>query len=127
MDDTNVQNHIAIDSPLGPGYTGRSDEARMKQIDELMDRCTNFETRCNKLESQVLDLNQLNASQAKQTTKLKQRVKVLEGKQRSRITKFKRLGKVGTTQVVSSSDDASSFRENASKQGRNETEDSGEA
>ena len=60
-----------------------------------------------------LDLTQLSASQAKEINNLKKQVKDLKSQRRSRSSNFKRLKKVGTTQVVSSSEDAP-------KQGRND-------
>ncbi|GKA87666.1 putative ribonuclease H-like domain-containing protein [Tanacetum coccineum] len=66
------------DSPLIGGYTPRSDEGRLK-LKELMAICT-------KLSKQVLDLEKENDAQAVEILKLKQRVRKLERKRKSRIS-----------------------------------------
>ncbi|GJV59359.1 hypothetical protein Tco_1465459 [Tanacetum coccineum] len=67
------------------GNTLQSDEDRIK-LNELMELCTNLQTR-------VLDLEKTKTSQANEIDRLKKRVKKLEKKQRSRTHKLKRLYK----------------------------------
>nr|GEZ15797.1 hypothetical protein [Tanacetum cinerariifolium] len=95
----------------GPrGNTLRSDEDSLK-LNELMEFCTN-------LQSRVLALEKKNTTQALEITSLKRKVKKLEKKQRSRTHKLKRLYKVGLTARVDSSKDELNLGEDASKQGR---------
>ncbi|GJT15012.1 putative reverse transcriptase domain-containing protein [Tanacetum coccineum] len=89
----------------------QSGEDRM-QLNELMDLCA-------KLSDRVLALENTNTSQAAEIVTLKERVKKLEKKRRSRTYKPKRLYKVGSTRRVESSKDASlGAQEDASKQRR---------
>ncbi|GJX94075.1 hypothetical protein Tco_0348661 [Tanacetum coccineum] len=82
------------------------------QLNELMDLCT-------KLSDRVLALENTNTSQAVEIVKLKERVRKLEKKRRSKTYKPKRLYKVGMSQRVKSSDETSlGAQEDASKQGR---------
>nr|GEW37280.1 hypothetical protein [Tanacetum cinerariifolium] len=81
------------------------------KLNELMELCTN-------LQSRVLDLEKTKTTQALEITSLKRRVKKLKKKQRSRTHKLKRLYKVGLTARVDSSEDEQSLGEDASKQGR---------
>ncbi|GKB33727.1 hypothetical protein Tco_0873128 [Tanacetum coccineum] len=74
-----------------------SGEDRLK-LNKLMELCTNLSQR-------VLDLEKTKTSQAAEITELKERVKKLEKKGRSRTHKLKRLRKIGrSTRVVSSED-----------------------
>ncbi|GJZ81765.1 hypothetical protein Tco_0646759 [Tanacetum coccineum] len=67
----------------------------------------------------VLDLENTKTAQATEITKLKERVKKLERRNKSRTPGLKRLRKVGiSTQVVSSKDEGLGAQEDASKQGR---------
>ncbi|GKC37479.1 putative ribonuclease H-like domain-containing protein [Tanacetum coccineum] len=67
----------------------------------------------------VLDLENTKTSQAAEITKLKERVKKLERRNKSRTLGLKRLRKVGrSAQVVSSKDEGLGAQEDASKQGR---------
>ncbi|GKG05701.1 hypothetical protein Tco_0325787, partial [Tanacetum coccineum] len=67
----------------------------------------------------VLALENTNTSQATKIATLKERVKKLEKKRRSRTYKPRRLYKVGLSRRIESSDDASlGTQEDASKQGR---------
>ncbi|GKB12248.1 hypothetical protein Tco_0846171, partial [Tanacetum coccineum] len=89
----------------------QSGEDRM-QLNELMDLCA-------KLSDRVLALENTNTSQAAEIVTLKERVKKLEKKRRSRTYKSRRLYKVGLSRRIESSDDASlGSQEDASKQGR---------
>ncbi|GJS24243.1 hypothetical protein Tco_0452875 [Tanacetum coccineum] len=82
------------------------------QLKELMDFCT-------KLQQRVLDLENTKTAQAQEITSLKLRVKRLEKKGGSRTHKLKRLYRVGRSERVVSSDEASlGDQEDASKQGR---------
>ncbi|GJY05603.1 hypothetical protein Tco_0371543 [Tanacetum coccineum] len=75
-----------------------SGEDRLK-LNELMELCTNLSQR-------VLDLENTKTSQAAEITKLKERVKNLERRNKLRTTWLKRLRKVGrSAQVVSSKDE----------------------
>nr|GEX19596.1 hypothetical protein [Tanacetum cinerariifolium] len=95
----------------GPrGNTLQSDEDSLK-LNELMEFCTN-------LQSRVLALEKINTTQALEITSLKRKVKKLEKKQRSRTHKLKRLYKVGLTARVDSSKDELNLGEDASKQRR---------
>nr|GEZ00648.1 hypothetical protein [Tanacetum cinerariifolium] len=67
----------------------------------------------------VLDLEEAKTAQAKKITSLKNIVKQLEQKRKSRTLGLKRLRKVGTTSRIESSTEASlGHQEDASKQGR---------
>ncbi|GJW92349.1 hypothetical protein Tco_0169902 [Tanacetum coccineum] len=94
---------------LAKGNTVQSGEDRLK-LDELMELCTNLQTR-------VLDLEQIKTSQGNEITSLKRRVRKLKKKGRSRTHKLKRLYKVGLTARVDSSKEEV-LGEDASKQGR---------
>ncbi|GJR27762.1 hypothetical protein Tco_1103994 [Tanacetum coccineum] len=88
-----------------------SSEDRLK-LNELMELCTNLSQR-------VLDLENINTSQAVEIVKLKERVKKLERKNKPRTPGLKRLRKVGrTARVESSKDEGLGDLEDASKQGR---------
>ncbi|GJR27932.1 hypothetical protein Tco_1104164 [Tanacetum coccineum] len=88
-----------------------SGEERLK-LNELMELCTNLSQR-------VLDLENTKTSQAAEITKLKERVKKLERRNKSRTPGLKRLRKVGrTTRIESSKDEGLGAQEDASKQGR---------
>ena len=102
MDDTFVPIVNSSDPPLGPVNTGRSGEDIMKKVNELTDTCTNLANRCTTLESQVVALQTLTTSQAKLIKNL--------------MLQFKGVG----------ANSAANLGEDASKQGRNETVDSGE-
>ncbi|GJV88267.1 hypothetical protein Tco_1532205 [Tanacetum coccineum] len=95
-----------------PSYDpSQSGEDRM-QLNESMDLCT-------KLSDRVLALENTNTSQAIAIDTLKERVKKLEKKRRSRTYKPRRLYKVGLSRRIESSDDASwGAQEDASKQER---------
>ncbi|GJY52739.1 hypothetical protein Tco_0443586 [Tanacetum coccineum] len=88
-----------------------SGEDRLK-LNELMELCTNLSQR-------VLDLENTKTSQAIEITKLKEMVKKIERRNKSRTLRLKRLRKVGrSAQVVSSEDEGLGAQEDASKQGR---------
>ncbi|GJY12075.1 hypothetical protein Tco_0381384 [Tanacetum coccineum] len=89
-----------------------SSEDRLK-LYELMELCTNLSQR-------VLDLENTKTSQAAKITKLKERVKKLERRNKSRTPRLKRLRKVGrTTRIESSEDEVGCFSEECiTKQGR---------
>ncbi|GJV96616.1 hypothetical protein Tco_1548193 [Tanacetum coccineum] len=101
--DGNVTTHS--NNPLLSG------EDRLK-LNELMELCTNFSQR-------VLDLENTKTSQDAKITKLKERVKKLERRNKSRTPMLKRLRKVGrTTRIESSNDEGLGDQEDASKQER---------
>ncbi|GKD57389.1 putative ribonuclease H-like domain-containing protein, partial [Tanacetum coccineum] len=97
--------HVHSNDPLLSG------EDRLK-LNELMELCTNLSQR-------VLDLENTKTSQAAEITKLKERVKKLERRNKSRTLGLKRLRKVGrTARIESSEDEGLGAQEDASKQGR---------
>ncbi|GJX83030.1 hypothetical protein Tco_0332511 [Tanacetum coccineum] len=82
------------------------------KLNKLMELCTNLSQR-------VLDLENTKTSHAAEITKLKERVKKLERKNKSRTPGLKRLRKVGRTARIKSSEDKGlGAKEDASKQGR---------
>ncbi|GJT61291.1 hypothetical protein Tco_1004824 [Tanacetum coccineum] len=86
-------------------------EDRLK-LNELMELCTNLSQR-------VLYLENTKTSKVSEITKLKERVKKLERRNKSRTLRLKRLRKVGrSAQVVSSEDEGLGAQEDASKQER---------
>ncbi|GJX88737.1 putative ribonuclease H-like domain-containing protein [Tanacetum coccineum] len=105
----NVSKH-SNDPLLARGNTLQSGEDSLK-LNELMELCTNLQTR-------VLDLEKTKTTQAEEIVSLKRRVKKLKQKKRSRTHGLKRLYKVGLTARVESSRDEESLGEDASKQGR---------
>ncbi|GKE54271.1 hypothetical protein Tco_1489427 [Tanacetum coccineum] len=105
----NVSKH-SNDLLLTRGNTLRSDEDSLK-LNELMELCTNLQTR-------VFDLEKTKTTQQNKIDSLKRRVKKLENKRSSRTHKLKRLYKVGLTVRVESSGDEEDLGEDASKQGR---------
>nr|GEX32496.1 hypothetical protein [Tanacetum cinerariifolium]GFA46451.1 hypothetical protein [Tanacetum cinerariifolium] len=110
MGDTTTQTRFeSVSKQLARGNTLQSDEDRLK-LNELIELCTNLQTR-------VLDLEKTKTTHSNEIASLKRRVKKLEKKNRSRTHKLKRLYKVGLTARVESSD-KESLGEDASKQGR---------
>ncbi|GKB23171.1 hypothetical protein Tco_0862572 [Tanacetum coccineum] len=90
-------------------------EERLK-LNELMELCTNLSQR-------VLDLENIKTSQAVEITKLKEMIKKLERRNKSRTPGLKRLRKVGRTARIESSEDKGlGDQEDASKQGRKITD-----
>ncbi|GJU21753.1 retrovirus-related pol polyprotein from transposon TNT 1-94 [Tanacetum coccineum] len=82
------------------------------QLTELMDLCT-------QLQSRVLALETTKSNQALEIESLKRRVKSLEKRRKSRTPGFKRLRKVGLASRIESSTDVSlGAQEDASKQER---------
>ncbi|GKA95226.1 hypothetical protein Tco_0817264, partial [Tanacetum coccineum] len=94
-DEATNKEHIPIPS-YDPSQSGKD---RM-QLNELMYLCT-------KLSDRVLALENTNTSQAVEIVKLKERVRKLEKKRRSKTYKPKRLYKVGLSERVKSSDETS--------------------
>ncbi|GJR53781.1 hypothetical protein Tco_1404302 [Tanacetum coccineum] len=93
-DEAANEEHVPVHSndPLLSG------EDRLK-LNELMELCTNLSQR-------VLDLENTKTSQAAKITKLKEKVKKLKKRNKSRTPGLKRLSKVGRfAQVVSSEDE----------------------
>ncbi|GJU05928.1 hypothetical protein Tco_1122358 [Tanacetum coccineum] len=88
-----------------------SGEERL-ELNELMELCTNLSQR-------VLDLENKKTSQAAEITKLKEMVKKLERRNKSRTPRLKRLRKVGRiARIESSKNEGLGAQEDASKQGR---------
>ncbi|GJS94031.1 hypothetical protein Tco_0800999 [Tanacetum coccineum] len=88
-----------------------SGEERLK-LSELIELCTNLSQR-------VLDLENTKTCQTVESTKIKERVKKLEKRNKSRTLGLKRLRKVGRTKrIESSKDEGLGDQEDASKQGR---------
>ncbi|GKD02547.1 hypothetical protein Tco_1177521, partial [Tanacetum coccineum] len=97
--------HTHSNDPLFSG------DDRLK-LNELMELCTKFSER-------VLNLENTKTSQAAEITKLKEMVKKLERRNKSRTSWLKRLRKVGrSARVVSSEDEGLGAQEDASTQGR---------
>ncbi|GJW96687.1 hypothetical protein Tco_0178495 [Tanacetum coccineum] len=92
---------LSNDPLLARGNTLRSGEDSLK-LNELMELCTNLQTR-------VLDLETTKTTQANEIASLKRRVKKLEKKNKSRTHKLKRLYKVGLSARVESSGDKESL------------------
>nr|GEW38933.1 hypothetical protein [Tanacetum cinerariifolium] len=92
---------LSNDSLLSRGNTLQNDEDRMK-LNELMELCTNLQTR-------VLELEKIKISQHNKIASLKRRVKKLEKRNKSRTPKLKRLYKVGLTAKVESSNEEKMF------------------
>ncbi|GJZ07069.1 hypothetical protein Tco_0540862 [Tanacetum coccineum] len=113
----NVSKH-SNDLLLARGNTLQSGEDSLKLI-ELMELCTNLQTR-------VLDLEKTKTTQAEEIVSLKKRIKKLEQKKRPRTHGLKRLYKVGLTARVESSRDKESLGEDASKQVRINANDADE-
>ncbi|GKD45237.1 hypothetical protein Tco_1269882, partial [Tanacetum coccineum] len=105
----NVSKH-SNDSLLARGNTLQSDEDSLK-LNELMQLCTNLQTR-------VLDLEKTKTTQQNKIDSLKRRVKKLDKKRSSRTHRMKRLYKVGLTARVESSGDEEDLGKDASKQRR---------
>ncbi|GJW30989.1 hypothetical protein Tco_0047864, partial [Tanacetum coccineum] len=106
-DEAANEEHVPIHSndPLLSG------EDRLK-LNELMELYTNFTQR-------VLDLENTKTSQAAEIAKLKETVKKLERRSKSRTLRLKRLNKVGrTTRIKSFEDEGLGAQEDASKQRR---------
>ncbi|GJY38516.1 hypothetical protein Tco_0424880 [Tanacetum coccineum] len=92
----NVSKH-SNDLLLARGNTLQSGEDRLKQK-ELMELCTNLQTR-------VLDLETTKTTQAKEIASLKRRVKKLERRNKSKTHGLKILYRVGSSRRVESSED----------------------
>ncbi|GJV93209.1 hypothetical protein Tco_1541022 [Tanacetum coccineum] len=106
-DEATNEEHVATHSCDPP----QSGEDRM-QLTELMDLCT-------QLQSRVIALETTKSNQALEIESLQRRVKSLEKRRKSRTPGFKRLRKVGSASRVESSNDVSlGAQEDASKQGR---------
>ncbi|GJU80789.1 hypothetical protein Tco_1283154 [Tanacetum coccineum] len=106
-DEAANEEHVPIHSndPLLSG------EDRLK-LNELMELCTNLSQR-------VLDLDNKKTSQAAEIAKLKEKVKKLERRNKSRTPGLKRLRKIGrTARIESSKDEGLGAQKDASKQGR---------
>ncbi|GKC69106.1 hypothetical protein Tco_1114989 [Tanacetum coccineum] len=101
---------LSNDPLLARGNTLRSGEDILK-LNELMELCTNLQTR-------VLDLETTKTTQANEIANLKRRVKKLERRNKSRTHELKRLYRVGLSRRVESSEDEGLGEEDASKQGR---------
>ncbi|GKE78781.1 hypothetical protein Tco_1544901 [Tanacetum coccineum] len=97
--------------PIHSNYPLLNGEDRLK-LNELMELYT-------KLSQRVLDLENTKTSQAIEIGKLKEKVKKLERRSKSRTPGLKRLRKVSrTARIESSEDEGLGAREDASKQGR---------
>nr|GEY38462.1 putative ribonuclease H-like domain-containing protein [Tanacetum cinerariifolium] len=84
-------------------------EISMDLLHNLLDICTTLTRRIDNLEQDKI-------AQASKITKLKQRVKKLERRNKLKVSKLRRLKKVGTAQRVDTSDDT--VMNDVSKQGR---------
>nr|GEX77608.1 hypothetical protein [Tanacetum cinerariifolium] len=101
-----------IDQPPSPQQQlqpSQDAEISMNFLHNLLDTCTTLTRRVENLEQDKI-------AQALEITKLKQRVKKLERRNKLKVSKFRRLKKVGTSQRVDTSDDT--VMDYVSKQGR---------
>nr|GEU48695.1 hypothetical protein [Tanacetum cinerariifolium] len=89
--------------------TSQDAKISMDLLYNLLDTCTTLTRRVENLEQDKI-------AQALEITKLKQRVKKLERRNKLKVSKLRRLKKVGTTQRVNTSDDI--VMGDVSKQGR---------
>nr|GEU86679.1 uncharacterized mitochondrial protein AtMg00810-like [Tanacetum cinerariifolium] len=101
---------LSNDSVIVRGNTHQSDKDRLK-LNELMELCTNLQTR-------VIDLEKTKTTQANEINSFKRRVKKLERRNKSRSHKLKRLYKVRLSARVESLDNEESLGQDASKQGK---------
>nr|GEU97342.1 hypothetical protein [Tanacetum cinerariifolium] len=83
--------------------------------DVLADGVADEDT-CTTLTRRVENLEEDKITQALEITKLKERVKKLEGRSKLKVSKLRRLKKVGTTQRIDTSKDT--IMDDVSKQGR---------
>ncbi|GJW46751.1 hypothetical protein Tco_0078397 [Tanacetum coccineum] len=110
-DEATNEQHVPTHSndPLPSG----EDRLQLKELLEL----------CIKLSERVLDIDNIKTSQVLEITKLKERVKKLERRNKSSTPGLKRLRKVGrTARIESSKDEGLGDQEDASKQERKITE-----
>ncbi|GKC17483.1 hypothetical protein Tco_1014265, partial [Tanacetum coccineum] len=99
----NVSKHFN-DPLLARGNTLQSGKDSLK-LNELMELCTNLQTR-------VLDLEKTKTTQAEKIVSLKRRVKKLEQKKRSRTHRLKRINAINADEyitLVNDQDDADMF------------------
>nr|GEV79067.1 hypothetical protein [Tanacetum cinerariifolium] len=101
-----------IDQPSSPQqHPQPSQDAKI-----LMDLLHNLLDTCTTLTKRVKNLEQDKIAQALEIIKLKQRVKKLERRNKLKVSKLRRLKKVGTAQRVNTSDDT--VMDDVSKQER---------
>ncbi|GJR27767.1 putative ribonuclease H-like domain-containing protein [Tanacetum coccineum] len=93
IDEAANEEHV----PTHSNYPLLSDKDRL-QLKELLELCT-------KLSERVLDLENTKTSQAAEITKLKERAKKLERRNKLSTPRLKRLRKVGRTARIESSED----------------------
>nr|GEV88955.1 hypothetical protein [Tanacetum cinerariifolium] len=96
-------------SPQQQPQPSQDVEISMDLLHNLLDTCTTFTKRVENLEQDKI-------TQALEITKLKQRVKKLERRNKVKVSKLRRLKKVETTQRVDTSDDT--VIDDVSKQAR---------
>nr|GEZ09955.1 hypothetical protein [Tanacetum cinerariifolium] len=115
----------AVDKPSIPSPTPSNQpppppsqdiHSTSQDADIFMDFLHNILDTCTTLTRRVENLEQDKIAQALEITKLKQRVKKLERRNKLKVSKLKRLKKVGTTQRVDTSDDT--VMDDVSKQER---------
>nr|GEW45312.1 hypothetical protein [Tanacetum cinerariifolium] len=103
----------AIDEPSIPSSTlttqppppSQDVPSTSQDVKISMDLLHNLLDTCTTLTRRVKNLEQDKIAQALEITKLKQRVKKLEKRNKLKVSKLKRLKKVGTSQRVETSDD----------------------
>ncbi|GKB38900.1 hypothetical protein Tco_0883842 [Tanacetum coccineum] len=112
---------LIVDQPSTSSKPKKKQKSRRKQSCEDRMQLTDLMVLCTKLQKHILDLEKAMSDQAIEIASLKKRVKKLEMKRKSRITKLKRLRKVGAARRVESSEDKDSLgdQEDPSKLGRN--------
>nr|GEX92548.1 hypothetical protein [Tanacetum cinerariifolium] len=112
QDNGNINRTQSKATPNEPSSQGTDSGCGPRiKLNELMELCTN-------LQSRVLEIEKTKSTQSNEIASLKRRVKKLKKKNRSRTHKLKRLYKVGLITKVESSDNDESLGEDASKQGR---------
>nr|GEZ71809.1 xylulose kinase-1 [Tanacetum cinerariifolium] len=99
----------SIPSPTPPTQTSQPSQDIPFTSQNLLDTCTTLTRRVENLEQDKI-------AQDLEITKLKQMVKKLEGRNKLKVSKLRRLKKVGTAQRVDTYDDT--VMDNVSKQGR---------
>nr|GEZ33340.1 hypothetical protein [Tanacetum cinerariifolium] len=103
-------------SPIAQPQSPQQQPQPSQDVGISMDLLQNLLDTCTTLTRRVKNLEQDKIAQALEITKLKQRVKKLERRNKLKASKLRRMKKVGTTQRIDTSDDT--VMDDVSKQGR---------
>nr|GEV36726.1 hypothetical protein [Tanacetum cinerariifolium] len=118
--DIPLTSQVQLTPPQSPQAQQQSPQQQQPQPSQdagiSMDLLHNLLDICTTLTRRVEHLEQDKIAQALEITKLKQRVKKLERRNKLKVFKLRRLKKVGTAQKVETSDDT--VMDDVSKQGR---------